>query len=260
MFNDVAITRTDTSGNTLSLMRIPISYAPKNKMLARVDADPAINRPTAIVLPRMSFEMMGVTYDGSRKMNTINRKAKKHDTDANKLKHQYEPVPYNFDFNLYLYTKNQEDGIKIIEQILPFFTPDWTVTVDLIPEMNEKRDIPIVLMQVEGPEDRYEGPMQERRTIIWTLRFQMKGYFYGPIVDKPLIKVSKMQFYVPPGEVSDAVGMSDILGRITVTPGLDANGAPTTSPDLTVPWAQIEIDDDYGYIIEQEGPGIILEQ
>lgn len=259
MINDLQITRTDNEGNTLALIKVPLSYAPKNKMLARIDADPALNRQTAILLPRMSFELGRISYDGTRKLNTISRHVKKDDTDANKLKAQYNPVPYNFDFNVYVYVKNQEDGTKIIEQILPFFTPDWTVTVNLIPEMNVAMDIPITLMDIQGPEDRYEGPMPERRTIIWTLSFQMKGYFFGPITSKPIIKVSKTQFYVPPGQISDSVGTSDILGRITVTPGLDANGNPTTIANNSIPWSQIEVDDDYGFIIDSEGPGIILE-
>lgn len=259
MINDLQITRTDNDGNTLALLKVPLSYAPKNKMLARIDADPGLNRQTAILLPRMSFELGKITYDGTRKLNTISRHVKKDDSSANKLKAQYNPVPYNFDFNVYVYVKNQEDGTKIIEQILPFFTPDWTVTVNIIPEMNVAMDIPITLMDIQGPEDRYEGPMPERRTIIWTLSFQMKGYFFGPITSKPIIKVSKTQFYVPPGQIADSVGGGDFLGRITVTPGLDANGNPTTSANNSIPWSQIEVDDDFGFIVQPEGPRILLE-
>ena len=256
IMNDIRITRTDSEGNPVALIKIPLTYAPKDKMLSRVDSDPAITRPTAIVLPRMSFEMTGLAYDGSRKLNTFAAQVVKDDSDASKLKRQYNPVPYNFDFNLYIYVKNAEDGTKIIEQILPFFTPDWTATVNLIPEMNIAMDIPIILDSI-GVEDSYDGQFQERRAIIWTLSFTVKGWIYGPIVSKPIIKVANTQFFVPYGgstaNTAEAVGNTDPIGRITVTPGLLANGSPTTNAAASVPWQQIEVDDDFGFIVQSEG-------
>ena len=155
LFNDIHITRTNSAGVTVDLLKVPLSYAAKEKMLARLENDPEIQRQTAILLPRMSFEMTGLSYDQSRKLNTLGRIAVKDATNANKLKYQYNPVPYNFDFKLSVYVKNAEDGTKIIEQILPFFTPDWTATVNLIPEMNVHMDIPIILNNV-SVEDSYE--------------------------------------------------------------------------------------------------------
>jgi hypothetical protein len=256
VFNDVRITRTDGEGNPVALIKVPLTYAPKDKMLARVDSDPNIQRQAAIVLPRMSFEMTGLAYDGGRKLNTFAAQVVKDDSNASKLKRQYNPVPYNFDFNLYIYVKNAEDGTKIIEQILPFFTPDWTATVNLIPEMNIAMDIPIILDSI-GVEDSYDGQFQERRAIIWTLSFTVKGWIYGPIVSKPIIKVANTQFFVPTGGSSantvQAVGNTDVIGRITVTPGLLANGSPTTNASATIPWQQIEVDDDFGFIVQSEG-------
>jgi hypothetical protein len=261
IFNDLRITRTDTAGDVVAAIKVPLSYAPKDKMLARVDADPEITRQTAIFLPRMSFEMTGLSYDGTRKLNTVSRQVVKDSSNANKLKAQYNPVPYNFEFNLYVYVKNAEDGTKIIEQIVPFFTPDWTATVNLIPEMNVAMDIPIILNSI-SMEDTYEGEMQERRAIIWTLNFTVKGYIYGPITSKPIIKISNTQFFVPTGgsqaNISTAVSNTDVIGRITVKPGLDANGNPTSDANVSINYSQIEVDDDFGYIITSEG--IILNE
>lgn len=261
IFNDVRITRSNADGNTVAVLKIPLSYAPKDKMLARVDADPEITRQTAIFLPRMSFEMTGLGYDGSRKLNTISRQVVKDASNANKLKSQYNPVPYNFDFNLYVYVKNAEDGTKIIEQILPFFTPDWTATVNLIPEMNIAMDIPIILNNI-SMEDTYAGNFEERRAIIWTLNFTVKGWMYGPVVSKPIIKIANTQFFVPSGgsqaNVAASVGETDVIGRVTVKPGLDANGNPTSDANVSIDYSLIEVDDDFGYIITSEG--IILNE
>ena len=261
IFNDLKITRTNADGDVVATLKIPLSYAPKDKMLARVDADPEITRQTAIYLPRMSFEMTGLAYDGARKLNTVSRQVVKDNSNANKLKAQYNPVPYNFDFNLYVYVKNAEDGTKIIEQILPFFTPDWTATVNLIPEMNIAMDIPIILNNI-SMEDTYAGNFEERRAIIWTLNFTVKGWIYGPIVSKPIIKIANTQFFVPSGgsqaNVAASVGETDVIGRITVKPGLDANGNPTSNANTTINYSLIEVDDDFGYVITSEG--IILNE
>ena len=261
IINDMRITRTNADGDVVATLKVPLSYAPKDKMLARVDADPEITRQTSIYLPRMSFEMTGLAYDGARKLNTVSRQVVKDNSNANKLKAQYNPVPYNFDFNLYVYVKNAEDGTKIIEQILPFFTPDWTATVNLIPEMNIAMDIPIILNSI-SMEDTYDGSFEERRAIIWTLNFTVKGWIYGPIVSKPIIKIANTQFFVPSGgsqaNVTASVGETDVIGRITVKPGLDANGNPTSNANTTINYSSIEVDDDFGYVITSEG--IILNE
>lgn len=247
-FNDLYIERTDSDGNVSQLIKVPIEYAQKNKLLARVDADPEIQRLTAVQLPRMSFEMLGMQYDEDRKLNKMNRHAAKNATDADKLKAQYSPVPYNFAFRLYVYVKNVEDGTKIIEQIVPWFEPDWTLTVNLVPEANEIRDIPIVLNGSPSFEDNYDGQYAERRRIIWTLDFTVKGYLYGPVKNTPIIKFSNMNFYVPAGSIEEGRSNTDIIGSIQVKPGLTANGQPTTNAAAAVNTHTIQIDDDFGYI------------
>jgi len=254
LFNDIHITRTDSTNTTVALLKVPLAYAPKEKVLARVDADPNIDRQTAITLPRMSFEMIDMKYDANRKLNTIERRVVKEPNSTSKLKYQYNPVPYNISFRLYIYVKNAEDGTKIVEQILPFFTPDWTTTVQLIPEMGINMDIPVVLDNI-NIEDSYEGDFEKRRALIWTLDFTLKGYIYGPIKKSGVIKFANTNFYipsVPDGEMSTAVGNTNPSERVTIRPGLTANGTPTSNVAESVSLAEIEADDDFGYCISIE--------
>lgn len=189
-----------------------------------------------------------MSYDGSRKLPTINKSLVKDPLDANKLKYQYNPVPYNIDFKVFIYAKNAEDGSKIIEQILPYFTPDWTTTVSLIPELGINMDIPILLNNIQYS-DTYDGQFKERRAIIWTIDFTLKGYIYGPVKKGGLIKFVKSNFYIPSSELAiDGVGVTPISERVTAQPGLTAEGLPTSNIEETIPYSQIEIDDNYGYI------------
>jgi hypothetical protein len=252
LFNDIYIQRTNHNGVTTQIIKVPITYGPKEKMLTRLIADPNIDRQQATVTqPVMSFEMTDISYDQSRKLNTIGRIAVV-DTDKNKFKYQYNPVPYNIDFTLSIYVKNAEDGTKILEQILPFFTPDWTSTVNLIPEMSVKMDIPIILNNVSC-EDTYEGQFTERRSLIWTLSFTLKGYIYGPVRKSSVIKFANVPFYmpsVPDGQLASAVGVTPVAEKLTVQPGLTANGTPTTKIEDTIPYTEIEVTDDFGFITQ----------
>jgi len=251
LFNDIHITRTDAHGNVTQLLEVPITYGPKDKMLARVIEDPTLSRQTATpTLPMISFEMGQIKYDGSRKLHTTGRSSVKN--DANSLKYQYNPVPYNFDFKVYIYVKNAEDGTKIIEQILPYFTPDWTSTVNLIPEMDITMDIPIILNGINY-EDKYDGKFSQRTSIVWTLDLLLKGYIYGPVRNSNVIKFVNTTFYIPPvpdGQLPTAVGVTPPAERVTVQPGLTANGQPTSIASLTVPYTQIDASEDYGFVTE----------
>lgn len=251
LFNDIRITREDKDGNVVDLLKVPLSYAPKEKMLARFENDPEIDRPFASLLPRMSFEQISMEYDGSRKLPTIGKVTVKDPDNPSKLKYQYNPVPYNLKFRLYVYVKNAEDGTKIIEQILPFFTPEWTVTVRLIQEMNITMDIPVILDNI-GIEDSYNGNFQDRRALIWTLEFTLKGYIYGPVKKTAIIKFANTNFYVPSvpdGQLNTAVGNTDPIERVTIRPGLTANGEPTSNLANSISLSEIEADDDFGYIV-----------
>ena len=188
LFNNIEVRRTDSSDAVTEVIKIPLSYGPKDKMLVRISQDPSLNPNVALTVPRMGFELTSMTYDGARKLNTMGRNVKKGTTG---LKKQYNPVPYNWDFSLYVFVKNAEDGTQILEQILPFFTPDFTVTMTLVSGMTVKMDIPLVLNSVTS-EDSYEGDFASRRSIIWTLSFLMKGFLYPSVTDNAKIITSSV--------------------------------------------------------------------
>ena len=252
LFNDIHIMRTNKAGKEIAYIKVPITYAPKEKMLARLQQDPNIDRPTAtITLPMMSFEMTDVRYDADRKLKTIQRTANKLDNVPGNLQYQYMPVPYNFGFRLYILVKNAEDGTKIVEQILPYFTPDFTVTLQLIPQMDEKKDIPIVLNNI-SQEDSYSGNFQERQSLIWTIDFTLKGYLYGPVKTTPVIKYAIANYFAPnvaDGSLPDAVGVTRPISETIDQPGLTADGRPTSNAAASIPVSQITVTDDFGYVI-----------
>ena len=186
LFNNIEVRRTDSSDAVTEVIKIPLSYGPKDKMLVRISQDPSLNPNVALTVPRMGFELTSMTYDGARKLNTMGRNVKKGTTG---LKKQYNPVPYNWDFSLYVFVKNAEDGTQILELILPFFTPDFTVTMTLVSGMTVKMDIPLVLNSVTS-EDSYEGDFASRRSIIWTLSFLMKGFLYPSVTDNAKVITS----------------------------------------------------------------------
>ena len=172
LFNDIHITRKDSSGNVTQSMKVPLAYGAKQKFLARLTEDPNLTKSVAITLPRVGFEIGQISYDASRKLNKI-QKVKKAGTAGNKVDTQYMPVPYNMDFELYCMSKNSDDALQIVEQILPYFQPDYTVTINAIPEMGIKRDVPITLNSVNY-EDTYDGSFTTRRAVNYTLGFTAK--------------------------------------------------------------------------------------
>ena len=188
LFNNIEVRRTDSSDAVTEIIKIPLSYGPKDKMLVRISQDPNLNPKVALTVPRMGFELTAMAYDGARKLNTMGRNVKKGTTG---LKKQYNPVPYNWDFSLYVFVKNAEDGTQILEQILTFFTPDFTVTMTLVSGMTIKMDVPLVLNSVTS-EDSYEGDFATRRSIIWTLSFIMKGFLYPSVTDNAEIITSSV--------------------------------------------------------------------
>lgn len=193
LFNDIYINRPDSTHNQINTIKVPISYGPKDKVLARLTADPELNRQPAITLPRISFEITRVMYANDRKLNTIGkRQAPGSNTSA--VSTQFNPVPYDISISLSIIAKNIDDGTRIVEQILPFFTPDWTATVELIPEMSIYMDTPIVLNDVQLT-DSYEGDFETRRALTWDLSFTIKGYLFGPIRKTNIIKFANSNIY-----------------------------------------------------------------
>ena len=193
LFNDIYIRHEDAAGNDISEMKVPVSYGPRQKFLARIQQQPELNKATQIDLPRMSFEISSINYDPSRKSGiTQTFKAK----DGEKMKKVFMPVPYNLGFELNILTKLQDDGLQILEQILPFFQPGFTLSVDLVKSIGEKRDIPMVLQSITQQDD-YEGDFATRRALIYTLQFTAKTFMFGPIADTPegLIRKVQLDYY-----------------------------------------------------------------
>ncbi len=247
LFNEIYINRRGSvdEQDYVQTIRIPLSYGPKEKFLARVDGDPSLTRPTAIVLPRMSFEIIDLSYAAERKLPKVNKIYAPDPNNPGKLLYSYMPVPYDITIELSVMTKNADDGTQIIEQILPYFTPEFTATVNIVPELDAKLDIPITLNSVTY-QDTYEGDFVNRRAIIWNLNFTIKGYLFGPTKSGNIIKMANTSLY-------DSFTANTPFERIIVTPGLDANGQPTSDPALTIPRSEIEATDNYGFITEFMG-------
>lgn len=180
LFKDIHIQKVDKKENVINDMKVPLAYGPTQKFLARLTQQAELNQPTQITLPRMSFEMTAIAYDGTRK--TQPTQMFKTLDNGEKLKRVYLPVPYNVSFELNIMAKLNEDCLQIVEQILPYFQPSFNITVDLVDQIGEKRDIPIVLDSINFSDD-YEGDFSGRRILIYTLTFTAKTYLFGPISD-----------------------------------------------------------------------------
>ena len=196
IFNNVQIKRKDSAGSVVQSIRVPLAYGPKEKFLVRLDQQPSLeNREFAITLPRMGFEISGINYDASRKLTRVQKfKQVKTSAEGKIMDFNYMPVPYNISFNLYSFTATAEGGLQIIEQILPFFQPDYTVTINAIPNLNIKRDVPIVLNSVQY-EDSYTESFTRRRAVIYTLGFTAKTYLFGPASTQKVIKETQADLH-----------------------------------------------------------------
>ena len=180
LFNNISIKHTNNNDSTVSVIKVPLAYGPTQKFLARIEQSPDLNKPIQISLPRMSFELVGLSYDSSRKATTTQTFLTTSVTDKTQQKKSYLPVPYNLDFEVSIFTKLNDDMLQIIEQILPYFQPAYTMTIDLVEQIGEKRDVPVVLNSISMSDD-YEGDFSTRRSLIYTLRFTAKTYLFGPI-------------------------------------------------------------------------------
>ena len=186
MFNNITIQRVDADGNVVQLQKVPLSYSPKQKFLTKIRQQPNVDTQNVqVLLPRMGFEMISLDYDPNRKISPIQQSRTINSSTAANA--QYAPTPYNINVILYVYAKNQDDALQVIEQILPYFNPDYNLTIKAVPQLNIKNDLPIILSSI-GFEDDYEGDLTTRRSIIWTLSFVMKLNFYGPVSKQGIIK------------------------------------------------------------------------
>ena len=227
LFNNIHLVRKNNSGAIIQTMKVPLAYGPRQKWLTRLDADESLDSKVAITLPRLGFEIQNLAYDPARKLNRVQKfkKVKSSTSDANKMDSQYMPVPYNLNIQLYAMAKQSDDALQMVEQILPYFQPDYTLTIKDMEEMGIARDIPIVLNSINY-EDSYRGDYAERRAIMYTLDFTTKFYLYGPVTSSKVIKTVQVDQYT---DMPTAAPKRE--QRYTVTPN------PTTAT----------ADDDFGF-------------
>jgi hypothetical protein len=225
LFNDIHLVRKDNSGTIQQSMKVPLAYGPRQKYLVRLNDDPDLSKSTAVTLPRIGFEISGISYDPARKLQRVQKFKKVKGAKASQLDTQYMPVPYNIDFELYILSKQSDDALQIVEQILPYFQPDYTVTINDNTDMGIKRDVPVVLNSI-GYEDDYQGDFASRRAIIYTLSFTAKFYLYGPVTSSKVIKTVQVDQYT---DMPDQAPKRE--QRYTVTPN------PTSA----------DADDDFGF-------------
>ena len=224
VFNDISVRRVDNSNVVQEEFKVPIAYGPAEKFLVRLrEAIDVTKGKVGLTLPRMSFEFTSITYDPARKLQTTKKHKKVHASDNTKLITVYNPVPYNFDFTLSIMVKNSDDGTQILEQILPYFTPEYHVTMHEMSTMGITRDIPIIFTGL-STEDSYEGDYLTRRALIHTLSFVVQGFLYGPTSDVGIIRTVDVNKY----------NTSTSISKISST---------QVTPDPS----SADADDDYGY-------------
>jgi hypothetical protein len=242
LFNNIRIERLNADGSVEQTLKVPIAYGPREKFLARTEANPDANAITAIRLPRMGFEITNIAYAPSRKLQTTTKVYTETNVEGtNTIKKAYVPVPYDITFTLSIMSKSTEDGTRILEQILPYFTPEWTVSAKLLADFNNYTDIPIVIGNL-SIEDTYDSNFLQRRALIYTINFTMKTYLYGPVTESKLIKIADININNPIDSPTNT------LQTIEVQPGLDSSGNPTTLLANTIPYSQIDNSDNFGYI------------
>ena len=212
LFNNVELRRTDKSGNIVQTIKVPLAYGPREKFLARLEAEPQLDgrAEAQIQLPRISFEMKGISYDPSRKLSPVNICTTPKSGDTKAVYTQYSPVPYNIDFELNIISKNNDDSVQILEQILPYFQPVFNISIKLVDTTSEVKDIPIILNNV-GMQDDYEGDFRKRRALIHTLSFVAKTYLYGPVATSDVIRTVNV-------DIGTAINAGSRYVRYSATP------------------------------------------
>jgi len=240
LFNNITLKKLDPStGDVLEEEKVPLAYGPKNKFLTRLEQNPDVGRKVAITLPRLYFEMTSIDYDSSRKTSPIQKYKSVISDDGTEVKTQYVPVPYNLGFELGVIAKSQDDALQIVEQILPYFQPSFSVTLNMIPEMDEKRDVAFVFNNINY-EDEWDDSFLQRRYIIYTLNFTAKTYMYGPFSQSDIIRKSIIH------ETSGDLSISKRNITRTYTPkaleDLDGDGNIDAADDALLTAA-----DDFGF-------------
>jgi hypothetical protein len=229
LFNNLKVARKASDGSILNQIRVPLAYGPKQKFLARLDQETGFDAGMAIKLPRMAFEITGISLDTTQKLAKRNQITETHASDVTKKKTIKHYTSYDIAMSLYIMAKNQDDGLQIVEQILPYFSPEYNVTITPVTGFNHKQDVAIILGGVQI-EDQYEGDFVERRVLIYQLDFTMKMKFYGPTGDQNIIREVNIDFHDKDNttalfeEMDFTVGASDDADNYTVTTTITQDG------------------------------------
>lgn len=255
LFNNIQISRPDSEGNNVQTIRVPIAYGPKEKWMRRRVEDPDFDREIGIQFPRIGYELTGLSMDSSKRIVPIQKIVALAD-DNDSLYDRFVFTPYILTFSLFLISTSTDDVVQMVEQIIPFFVPDFTVTVSPDSEMSTiNDDIPIVMNPGIDIQDEYIGDFEERRTLIYTLTFDMHVRYYGPRVQTGIIKKTQIDLLVAPGSgpvTDEEVAKSPRSERITIQPGLTANGEPTNFANNSIDYRLIKATDDWGFVEELE--------
>ena len=243
LFNNIELKKT-VDGQVLEVEKVPLAYGPKQKFLYRLEGNPVDGRKVAITLPRIYFEMTGIEYDAARKTPAIQKYKKAvpvegSEDNAKAVLSQYVPVPYNISFEVGILAKSQDDGLQILEQILPFFQPSFSMSLKFIPDMDEVRDVAVVLNSVDF-EDDWEDDFTTRRSITYSMQFTCKSYIYGPYTKADVIRKSR---------IIETIGDTAVNKRhveLSYTPkaktDINQDGQVTAADD-----ALVTADDDFGF-------------
>ena len=238
LFNNIELKKT-VNGQVLETEKVPLAYGPKQKFLYRLQGNPTDGRKVAITLPRIYFEMTGIDYDASRKTPATQKYKTVINDNGNEVRTQYVPVPYNISFEVGILCKSQDDGLQILEQILPFFQPSFSMSLKFIPDMDEVRDVAVVLNSVDFDDD-WEDDFSTRRSITYTMQFTAKSYIYGPYTKADVIRKSR---------IIETIGDTNVNKRhveLSYTPkaktDINQDGQVTAADD-----ALVTADDDFGF-------------
>ena len=243
LFNSITIKQTNSDDNVVSAVRVPLAYGPTQKFLARLEQSADLNKSVAMTLPRMSFEFTGLTYDPSRKVSTTQQYTVKDPDDGSESKKVYMPVPYNMQFELSIMTKLNDDALQIVEQILPYFQPAYSLSVELVESIQEKRDIPVILENITMQDD-YEGDYTTRRVLLYTLRFTAKTYLFGPVsaATKDIIKKATIT-YLTGSEAQNAVREYSYSATPRAIKNYTGDVATLLADHITAKVTNIEVED-----------------
>jgi hypothetical protein len=232
LFNNITIKKENDGGETFSQIKVPISYGPKQKFLARLEESPELNRPFQMTLPRMSFEFINLSYDPSRKATATQTFLSGRTGQESNILKTYMPVPYNMDFELSIMTKLNDDMLQIVEQILPYFQPSYALTIDLVDTIGEKRDIPIIFNNI-SMEDNYDGDFSTRRYMIYTLTFTAKTYLFGPTSSTNKDTIKKISVSFTSGDSNSTTRDYTYSQTPTATKNYTNNVVTTLNQDIT---------------------------